>query len=130
MHESLTLFDSVCNSKWFRSSSMILFLNKTDIFADKIQRIPMTDCFPSYTGACARHVCRDWRSPGRCAGPREFDPAKDFIAAQFDALNKTPTKKIYTFFTCATDTKNIENIFTAVTDSIITLHLREAGILQ
>ncbi len=28
MHESMKLFNSICNSKWFEVAAMILFLNK------------------------------------------------------------------------------------------------------
>ncbi len=38
MHESLRLFDSICNNKWFVNTSIILFLNKKDLFAEKITR--------------------------------------------------------------------------------------------
>lgn len=50
MIESMKLFDSICNSKWFVETSIILFLNKKDLFEDKIQRSPLTICFPEYTG--------------------------------------------------------------------------------
>lgn len=50
MHESLKLFDSICNNKWFTDTSIILFLNKKDIFEDKILKSPLTICFPDYAG--------------------------------------------------------------------------------
>ena len=28
MHESMKLFSSICNNKWFEAASIILFLNK------------------------------------------------------------------------------------------------------
>ena len=30
MEESLSLFEQICNSKWFAQTSVILFLNKQD----------------------------------------------------------------------------------------------------
>lgn len=50
MQESLKLFDSICNNKWFGDTSIILFLNKKDLFEEKILRSPLTICFPEYTG--------------------------------------------------------------------------------
>ncbi len=54
MQESLKLFDSICNNKWFTDTSIILFLNKKDLFEEKIKKSPLTICFPEYTGKCAR----------------------------------------------------------------------------
>jgi guanine nucleotide-binding protein G(i) subunit alpha len=51
MQESLKLFDSICNNKWFGDTSIILFLNKKDLFEEKILRSPLTICFPEYLGA-------------------------------------------------------------------------------
>jgi len=50
MQESLKLFDSICNNKWFTDTSIILFLNKKDLFEAKIQKSPLTVCFPEYIG--------------------------------------------------------------------------------
>lgn len=50
MQESLKLFDSICNNKWFTDTSIILFLNKKDLFEEKIKKSPLTFCFPEYTG--------------------------------------------------------------------------------
>lgn len=52
MHESLKLFDSICNNKWFKDTSIILFLNKEDLFQKKISKSPLSICFPEYTGTC------------------------------------------------------------------------------
>jgi len=53
MQESLKLFDSICNNKWFTDTSIILFLNKKDLFEAKIQKSPLTVCFPEYIGLSA-----------------------------------------------------------------------------
>ena len=50
MQESLKLFDSICNNKWFGDTSIILFLNKKDLFEEKILRSPLTICFTEYAG--------------------------------------------------------------------------------
>lgn len=50
MHESMKLFDSICNNKWFTDTSIILFLNKKDLFEEKIKKSPLTICYPEYTG--------------------------------------------------------------------------------
>ena len=50
MHESMKLFDSICNNKWFTDTSIILFLNKKDLFEEKIKKSPLTICYPEYAG--------------------------------------------------------------------------------
>lgn len=61
MIESMKLFDSICNSKWFVETSIILFLNKKDLFEDKIQRSPLTICFPEYPGRLGSSRKREFR---------------------------------------------------------------------
>ena len=50
MMESLVLFDSVVNSRWFMRTSIILFLNKVDLFRQKLGRSPLSNYFPDYSG--------------------------------------------------------------------------------
>ncbi|MBZ3877346.1 Guanine nucleotide-binding protein G(i) subunit alpha-2 [Sciurus carolinensis] len=111
MHESMKLFDSICNNKWFTDTSIILFLNKKDLFEEKITHSSLTICFPEYTGA------------------NKYDEAASYIQSKFEDLNKRKdTKEIYTHFTCATDTKNVQFVFDAVTDVIIKNNLKDCGL--
>ena len=50
MTESMKLFGSICNNRWFAGTAIILFLNKKDLLATKIHKSPLTLCFPEYTG--------------------------------------------------------------------------------
>ena len=50
MAESLVLFESVINSRWFLRTSIILFLNKIDLFKVKLPKVPLEKYFPEYTG--------------------------------------------------------------------------------
>lgn len=56
MHEALTLFDSICNSRWFVKTSIILFLNKIDIFKEKLAKRPLSDTFPDFKGYSPRYI--------------------------------------------------------------------------
>ena len=48
---------------------------------------------------------------------------------QFENLNKRKdTKEIYTHFTCATDTTNVQLVFDAVTAVIIKNNLKDCGL--
>jgi len=50
MMESLVLFDSVVNSRWFMRTSIVLFLNKVDLFRQKLKKSPLVEYFPDYSG--------------------------------------------------------------------------------
>ncbi|VDP50878.1 unnamed protein product [Schistosoma margrebowiei] len=111
MVESMNLFDSICNNSWFTETSMLLFLNKRDLFEQKIYHSPLTICFPEYIGE------------------NNYQEAGLYIQTKFEALNRQTTKEIYTHFTCATDTTNIQFVFDAVTDVIIRRNLKLDGLL-
>jgi GTPase SAR1 family protein len=40
MDEALGLFDDICNSRFFLKTSMMLFLNKNDLFREKLANVP------------------------------------------------------------------------------------------
>src|SRR5436189_2204038 len=50
MKESLMVFEQICNSKWFSRTSMILFLNKIDLFQTKLRYSSLTSYFPDFKG--------------------------------------------------------------------------------
>uniref|UniRef100_A0A914LZX7 Uncharacterized protein n=1 Tax=Meloidogyne incognita TaxID=6306 RepID=A0A914LZX7_MELIC len=50
MIESLRLFRSVCNSRWFYNTAMFFFLNKKDIFEEKIKTTSIQCLFKNYMG--------------------------------------------------------------------------------
>uniref|UniRef100_A0A0K8RCA9 Putative g-protein alpha subunit n=1 Tax=Ixodes ricinus TaxID=34613 RepID=A0A0K8RCA9_IXORI len=58
-----------------------------------------------------------------------YEEAAAYIQMKFESLNKRrDTKEIYTHFTCATDTNNIQFVFDAVTDVIIKNNLKDCGL--
>jgi len=112
MQEALTLFDSICNSRWFVKTSIILFLNKIDLFQDKLAYSPLRDYFPDYNGG------------------DNYDAACDYLLHRFVSLNQSAaSKQIYAHYTCATDTQQIKFVLSAIQDILLQLHLRECGLL-
>jgi len=100
MIESLKLFDEVCNSRWFKDSHIILFLNKTDLFREKIKKFDPKDyCFPDYDGGL------------------DYEKALEYIEQQFIKKNSI-NRKIYIQKTCATDTGNIRFVFNVIRDIV------------
>lgn len=50
MHESLRLFEEVVANPLFKDTPIYLMLNKKDLFETMIPTVPLTVCFPEYTG--------------------------------------------------------------------------------
>lgn len=50
INESLMLFKSICAMDWFSQTSIILFMNKTDLFKKKLKTSPLINYFPKYRG--------------------------------------------------------------------------------
>lgn len=112
LHEALTLFDSICNSKWFVKTSMILFLNKIDLFREKLSRSPLNKHFEDFNGGA------------------DYDQAIAYFTRKFESLNQSAdVKTIYVHQTCATDTSQITFVMKAVNNIIIQNNLRDAGLI-
>ena len=44
------LFRSILGNSFLVRTSLLLFLNKKDVFLDKLEHVPLTVCFPNYKG--------------------------------------------------------------------------------
>ncbi|KAJ3240944.1 guanine nucleotide-binding protein subunit alpha [Chytriomyces hyalinus] len=109
--ESMVLFNTVCNHAMFKTTAMILFMNKIDLFREKLSKSPIVDYFPEYNGE------------------NSFDRGTEFFASLFTQLNKNPERKIYVHFTWATDTNQIKKILTMVNDVILSMSMSNMGLL-
>ncbi|KAJ7083882.1 heterotrimeric G protein alpha subunit 2 [Mycena epipterygia] len=110
LRESVSLFDSVINSCSFRRISVILFLNKVDVFERKLQEIPLNCYFPEYTGG------------------KNLQKATRFILSRFMEANRARLS-VYSYVTQATDMNNMRLVFKAVEDTILKNALNDSGIL-
>ncbi|ANB14852.1 guanine nucleotide-binding protein subunit alpha [Sugiyamaella lignohabitans] len=110
MAESLVLFDSIINSPWFARTSVVLFLNKIDVFTEKLPYSPLENYFPDYTGG------------------NDVNKAVKYILYRFTQTNRAGLN-IYPHLTQATDTSNIRLVFAAVKETILQNALKDSGIL-
>ncbi|KAA6409758.1 MAG: guanine nucleotide-binding alpha-3 subunit [Lasallia pustulata] len=110
MMESLVLFDSVVNSRWFMRTSIILFLNKVDLFKQKLGRSPLGNFFPDYSGG------------------NDVNRAAKYLLWRFNQVNRGGLN-LYPHLTQATDTSNIRLVFAAVKNTILHNALTDSGIL-
>jgi guanine nucleotide-binding protein G(o) subunit alpha len=94
MIEALELFRSVCNNRAFANTSIMLFLNKKDVFAEKIL----------YSDISAQKPFHDYAGP-----PREFNSGVLYFIQKFkDCLINDDFNDSFIHVTCATDTNNSE----------------------
>mmetsp|Transcript_9383 Transcript_9383/g.16437 ORF Transcript_9383/g.16437 Transcript_9383/m.16437 type:complete len:373 (+) Transcript_9383:307-1425(+) len=124
--EAIELFDEICNSKWFVETSIILFLNKRDLFEDKFvrDRIPL-----NITGLPAFDSWEpiDWDNTTPEAA---CEKAHAWILEQFMMQRKNPDKEVYSHITCATDTNNVGTVFNACKDIILKANLKGSGFME
>jgi len=109
LEESLRLFNEVTASNFFKPTSWILFLNKSDLFEHKIKKTPLSHFFPEIP-----------ENKGS-----DFDEGCKYLQKRYEANFKGG--RLYPYVTCAIDTNNCKRVFTAVRDTVITAALNEAG---
>ena len=102
------LFESILSLPWFKRSSIILFLNKMDLFKEKLAEKPIRDYFPDYSGPAT-----------------DVEAAQTYFAKKFRALNRTPDREIYVHYTNATDTNLLKLTMHSVQDTIIQNNLNK-----
>ena len=112
MQESLALFETILGYPWFQEASSILFLNKYDLFEEKVGKSHLSDYFPQYEGPKNSHK-----------------EAADFIKEMFLNVNDIPEKRIFPHYTTATDTENIERVFDAVKTTVLEENLRDYNLI-
>ncbi|KAL5287861.1 GNAQ.2 family protein [Megaselia abdita] len=102
--ESLNLFEQIINNRWFKEASFVLFLNKLDLFREKIMgtRRHLRLFFPDYHGP-----------------DRNIDTAALFIQNKFLERNRNDRRVICPHFTTATDTANVQTVFQVVMETVI-----------
>lgn len=109
MNEALMLWESIANSHWFTKSALILFLNKMDLFKEKLPKTPITD-----------HGFTDYHGP-----KDDWKAASKYFLDKFRALNRNSDKEIYGHFTNATDTNLLKITMGSVQDMIIQRNLKQ-----
>ncbi|ORY36878.1 guanine nucleotide binding protein alpha transducing activity polypeptide 2 [Rhizoclosmatium globosum] len=108
MMEALTLFNSTINHPIFRKTSIILFLNKIDLFKEKLKTKPVSLYFPTFQG------------------PDTFEASAQFFIKRFKGKNSD--RQIYAHLTWATDTQQTKIVLKAVVDIIVRGAIADLGL--
>lgn len=115
MMEALELFESVVKNRAFADTSIMLFLNKKDIFAEKIL----------YSDISAVAHFSDYSGP-----TRDFDHGVLYFIQKFEErLVEDEFNDSFIHVTCATDTNNMEFVLDSSRTIIMTDNLKRSGFL-
>jgi len=129
LRESLSLFRNIWNNRWLKTISIILFLNKQDLLAEKIRagRHRLETYFPDFA---------NYQLPTDAQYDQADDVqvvrAKYFIRGEFLRISTAAgdgRHHCYPHFTCAVDTENIRRVFNDCRDIIQRIHLRQYELL-
>lgn len=94
---------------------MILFLNKSDLYAEKIKvkNIKENLHFADFNGP-----------------EGDYEAGIQYFLMKFVSLNKVIDRQIYHHVTCATDTRNVRIVFDACKDIILRNSLKNSGFVD
>ena len=101
------LFESLVNGQWFKDKPIILFLNKIDLFREKLAISPVANHFPDYQGNNGDEAA-----------------AIKYFADRFRKINRTADREIYIHYTNATDTTLLKATMQSVQDMVIQKNLQ------
>ncbi|KAH7720999.1 trimeric G-protein alpha o subunit [Aphelenchoides avenae] len=101
VEDAIKLFNEIGNNPIFLKASLILFLNKKDLFAEKIKQVPIKKYFPSFKFK------------------QDYKNASQYMIAKFEKQMNQPDREIYTHLTCAKDTDQMKFLTDSITDMII-----------
>jgi len=111
MTDALELFEKTVKEKMLEKSSLVLFLNKCDLFQEEIKRFPITVSPP----------LADYKGDG------SYKDTTKFIQDKFDSL-VPPTRDCTIHVTCATDRQNVKIVFDSVREHVLNESLAAAGL--
>jgi tRNA U34 5-carboxymethylaminomethyl modifying GTPase MnmE/TrmE len=109
LEEALNLFENTINLKVFRKTPIILFLNKQDIFKEKLRAgTKVQDYFLDYVG-------------------ETYEDGVEWMERAFMDRNQSSKRTVYPYPTCATDTDKIGRVLASVKAIVINASLKTAG---
>jgi len=111
LRESIAVWGKIANEDCFKKTAMILFLNKIDLFKEKLETVMLNDHFSDFTGE------------------NTFQDASEYIQETFlEALQNRDEQMIFCHFTQATDTDHFDKVFEACKHVILRGNLEDIGL--
>eukprot|EP00455_Lapot_gusevi_P015674 TRINITY_DN17960_c0_g1_i1.p1 TRINITY_DN17960_c0_g1~~TRINITY_DN17960_c0_g1_i1.p1 ORF type:complete len:338 (-),score=18.97 TRINITY_DN17960_c0_g1_i1:109-1122(-) len=109
LHETLDDFERICALPWLEGLPIIVWLNKSDEFKEKLRRVDLSVCFPDY--------------------PQSGQDAIEFVQEKFHARNHNPRKTIYIQYPCGTDTDVMNQMFHMIAEVIFRIDPAPQGLI-
>ena len=113
------------------NTSIILFLNKKDLFLQKIAKYPLTVAFEDYE---EQLVIDSIQSDARGEEEKQlkefggkYVAGMAFILDKFTVEDKAEGRSVYSHQTCATDTENIRFVWNVVQDIFLSKVMATQG---
>eukprot|EP00768_Dysnectes_brevis_P004404 gnl/Dysnectes_brevis/3163_a3946_1126.p1 GENE.gnl/Dysnectes_brevis/3163_a3946_1126~~gnl/Dysnectes_brevis/3163_a3946_1126.p1 ORF type:complete len:379 (-),score=35.62 gnl/Dysnectes_brevis/3163_a3946_1126:77-1213(-) len=133
MEESLVLFEGLVNGQWFKDTPFILFLNKLDMFTDMLRTRPLSVCpclppmpHPEMPTPSSRSIGDSTVDTHQVTNQHDVMSVVDHIGKAFTDRRRGKAM-VYPYGVCATDTENVQRIFSAVSDILIRRSLSDLG---
>ncbi|ETN99806.1 guanine nucleotide-binding protein alpha-3 subunit [Reticulomyxa filosa] len=141
-----------------KTTELILFLNKRDLFEEQLRVTPLSVCFTAAAGwyAFALHfpcclICdcnntqihreeEQWegenykyiddnKEADKIHFESCYEQAVSFITRLFEVRNAVPGRSLFAHVTCATDVNNVKLAFWHVQKMVIRSNLRKVGVM-
>jgi len=101
IQESLDLFESYINNEYLRGSIVFLFLNKIDIFKEKIKEIDLKCAFSDYKGG------------------KDYNNATKYIEEKFMERNNFDKERLHIFYLNSLDTEIVTDNVYQILDKMV-----------
>jgi len=124
MDEALTIWKDIVEKKIFLDKALILFLNKRDLFEQKIKTRPLSVTFPDFKVDVSKVKANATEDEKFF---NELNQSLQYILTKFK--NVCPGRKVMAHFTTATDTNLVKKIFLDVQRVVIEKSFELAGLV-
>ncbi|XP_027205249.2 guanine nucleotide-binding protein subunit alpha-13-like [Dermatophagoides pteronyssinus] len=136
LDETLTIFELIIDSDYFHHTSIILFLNKTDLLAEKLKQIKKlqqrsitTTNTDSYRPKLINELFPEFDDDHNGQDPTNVQHVQQFLLKLFQ--QRQPSyRPLYSHFTTAVDTENIKRVFNDVRETVLLANIKAIINLQ
>lgn len=105
--ESLKLWKALTSSQFFKKTPFVLFLNKSDLFAEKLKRTPLIGIFADF---------EQFEKDPANSQMSDYEKAWKYISKQYQLHFAGGV--FYPYLTCALDSEQCQKVFNVIQDTL------------